>query len=94
MGCSNTKEESNVSFLGYDTKILMHENINLLSVIEYLFADKNKQGPALAVMLIKKKTEEFYAVLEKYRQLWKVQSKTSEVSFYIEVRHKKIYKRI
>ncbi|OMJ77788.1 hypothetical protein SteCoe_22538 [Stentor coeruleus] len=70
MGCSNTRESTRISDLKNECNKLMQENLNSLTVIEYLLLQSNRQSLALRMISLKKRTEEYYEIVTKYRNLW------------------------
>lgn len=70
MGCASTREGSYVSELKNECNKLMQENLDCLSVIEYLLLKKDRQSLALRVISLKKRTEQYYEIIAKYRNFW------------------------
>ncbi|OMJ79531.1 hypothetical protein SteCoe_20423 [Stentor coeruleus] len=70
MGCSSTREVSYISELKNECNKLMKENLDCISVIEYLLLKKNRQSLALRVISLKKRTEQYYEIIAKYRNFW------------------------
>lgn len=70
MGCTNTREGTRISDLKNECNKLMQENLNSLTVIEYLLLQKNRQSLALRIISLKKRTEEYYEIVTKYRNFW------------------------
>ena len=68
MGCTSFREGEALDEVSLDCSLLMKVNLEYLSVIQYLFIERNKQSTALAVMLLKIQTEEFYTIISKYRK--------------------------
>ena len=68
MGCTSFREGEALDEAILDCSLLMKVNLEYLSVIQYLFIERNKQSTALAVMLLKIQTEEFYTIISKYRK--------------------------
>ena len=77
MGCSNTREGTIFSSLSLECDELMQKNLEILTIIEYILIGKNKKSAALSILLIKKKTKEYYEILASYRQFWISKAKKS-----------------
>lgn len=77
MGCTNTREDKSTPALRNQSSELMHQNLELLTVIEYLFLKYDNEPGALKVLEIKQWTEDFYAVVSKLRQYWCTKCKES-----------------
>ncbi|OMJ85096.1 hypothetical protein SteCoe_13686 [Stentor coeruleus] len=75
MGCTNSREDKSTPALRNQSSELMRQNIELLTVIEYLFLKYNNEPGALKVHEIKQRTEDFYAVVTKLRQYWNTKCK-------------------
>ncbi|OMJ68820.1 hypothetical protein SteCoe_33614 [Stentor coeruleus] len=70
MGCANSKEFSHVFEIKDECTRLMQENLNSLTVIEYLLLENSRQSLALRLISLKKRLEEYYKILSKYRNFW------------------------
>ncbi|OMJ92011.1 hypothetical protein SteCoe_5328 [Stentor coeruleus] len=75
MGCTNSREEKAAPDLSNQSSELMRQNIELLTVIEYLLLKYRNKPGALKVLEIKKRTEDFYAIISKLRHYWTSKSK-------------------
>ncbi|OMJ75203.1 hypothetical protein SteCoe_25716 [Stentor coeruleus] len=79
MGCTSTREGSYVSDLKNECNKLMKENLDCLSVIEYLLLKKDRQSLALRVISLKKRTEQYYEIIVKYRNFWISKAKKQDI---------------
>lgn len=70
MGCANSKEGSRVFELKDECSRLMQENLNSLTVIEYLLLENGRQNLALRLISLKKRLEDYYKIVSKYRNFW------------------------
>ena len=77
MGCSNGREGSSLSALSCDCNNLIEENLEMLTIIEYLMIGKNKTSTAISLISIKKRTEEYYKIISRFRQFWISRAKKS-----------------
>ncbi|OMJ95722.1 hypothetical protein SteCoe_788 [Stentor coeruleus] len=76
MGCSNTREGKANSELSVECDSIMNFNLDLLTILEYLYIQNNRTGVALSIMLMKKRTDEYYKVVQTYRQYWLSEAKS------------------
>ncbi|OMJ72770.1 hypothetical protein SteCoe_28719 [Stentor coeruleus] len=76
MGCSSTREGKANSELSIECDSLMQFNLDLLTILEYLYIQDNRTGVALSIMLMKKRTDEYYKVVQTYRQYWLSEAKS------------------
>lgn len=77
MGCTNSREDKAGPDLSNQSSELMRQNIELLTVIEYLLLKYHNKPGALKVLEIKKRTEDFYAIISKLRRYWTSKSKNT-----------------
>lgn len=70
MGCSNSREDNISPKLSSNCTELMNKNLELLTLIEYNFLNTDNVASALLIMNIKKRTEDYYAVVTKFRNYW------------------------
>ncbi|OMJ77457.1 hypothetical protein SteCoe_22933 [Stentor coeruleus] len=70
MGCANSKEGSRSFELKDECNRLMQENLNSLTVIEYLLLESNRKNLALRLISLKKRLEDYYKIILKYRNFW------------------------
>lgn len=76
MGCSSTREGKANSELSIECDSLMQFNLDLLTILEYLYIQDNRTGVTLSIMLMKKRTDEYYKVVQTYRQYWLSEAKS------------------
>ena len=70
MGCSMSREGKAIAVLSIENDFLMQRNLEFFSITILLLIQKNNQSTAIAVLSLKKRTEEFYEIIKRYRQLW------------------------
>lgn len=70
MGCSNTREGKPISWLSTECDTLMQKNLDLFSIIICLLIGKNRTSAALSILSLRKRTEDYYVVIRRYRFFW------------------------
>jgi hypothetical protein len=81
MGCSDSRDTSEIHALKIQCENLCEENLSILQLLEYLLIEKNNISEAILLISLKKRTESYYLIISKYRNFWITEAKNSfEVS--------------
>lgn len=77
MGCSDSKETSEVNHLKNQCERLCKENLSCMQIIEYMLIEKNNLSEAILLFSLKKRTESYYSIISQYRNFWISEAKKS-----------------
>lgn len=77
MGCSDSKETTQINCLRIQCDGLMKENISLLHLLAYLLLDQNNYSEALLLISLVKRTESYYSIIAQYRNYWITEAKAA-----------------
>lgn len=77
MGCTNSRSGKINSMLSTECDDLMRNNLDILRTFECLYIQQQKLNLALSILYIKKRTEQFYKIVQNYRRFWLSDSKSS-----------------
>ena len=75
MGCSDSRETTQLNQLRIQCEALIKENLSILHLLVYLLIDRNNQSEALLLLSLTKRTESFYSVITQYRNFWITEAK-------------------
>lgn len=75
MGCSDSKETTQINFLRIQCDALMKENLSVLHLLGYLLLDQNNYSEALLLISLIKRTESYYSIITQYRNYWITEAK-------------------
>jgi hypothetical protein len=83
MGCANSRQDADIQKLCKDCDYQMEYNLNLLNLLEYISVEDSKISLALSLMLIKRRTDEYYTIIIAYRRFWlsELKSSLNELSY-------------
>ena len=77
MGCSDSKETSEINHLKNQCERICKENLSCMQIIEYMLIEKNNLSEAILLFSLKKRTESYYSIISQYRNFWISEAKKS-----------------
>lgn len=75
MGCSDSKETTQLNYLRIQCEASIKENLSILHLLVYLLIDQNNHSEALLLLSLTKRTESYYSVITQYRNFWITEAK-------------------